>query len=347
MAAEAALLRRGPARGVPVAEVVVAAGDAAAEAAGVDLGPPWMVMRRIEGETVPRRIFRDDALAAARAAMTAPVRSRAGRDPSHPAPPGRRGSMPPTASLGSASCSISSASRTRRSSSGCAGSRPTGLRIGRPDGGARRLPHRQPHGRPGRAAGGARLGARPPRRPDGGPRLVLRAGVALRLRAARRRRSDREELVDAYEAAGGARRSTPTRCAGGRCWARSRWGVICIMQARAHLHRPVPVGRAGRHRPPGLRERARPADAAAVTATAPARRADVAELVEAVREFLEGDVMPPPSGRCSSTPGSRSTCWPWSSGSWRGPGPGAAHAERLAALGVADDAELAAAIRAR
>ena len=69
MAVEAALLRAAAASGVPVADVVVAAGDPEATASGVDLGPPWMVVRRIDGETVPRRVFRDPALEAARGRM--------------------------------------------------------------------------------------------------------------------------------------------------------------------------------------------------------------------------------------------------------------------------------------
>ena len=71
MTVEASLLRAARAAGVPVADVVVADGDPIALASGVDLGPPWLIMHRIDGETVPRRIFRDDALAPARAGMVA------------------------------------------------------------------------------------------------------------------------------------------------------------------------------------------------------------------------------------------------------------------------------------
>ncbi len=71
MAVEARVLRAAQAAGVPVADVVVAAGDPAARSAEVDLDLPWLVMRRIDGETVPRRIFRDETLAEARAAVTA------------------------------------------------------------------------------------------------------------------------------------------------------------------------------------------------------------------------------------------------------------------------------------
>src|SRR4051794_26945246 len=58
LATGAALRRRAGSAGVPVAEVVIARGAPAADAARGALGPPWMVMRRMEGEPVPRRIFR-------------------------------------------------------------------------------------------------------------------------------------------------------------------------------------------------------------------------------------------------------------------------------------------------
>ena len=76
-----------------------------------------------------------------------------------------------------------------------------------------------------------RLGAGPPRRPDGGPRLVLRAGVALRLAAARRRaRVLRRAASTAYAAAaGGAGRPRGGAVVGGARHA--AWGVICILQA--------------------------------------------------------------------------------------------------------------------
>ena len=177
----------------------------------------------------------------------------------------------------------------------------------------RRLPARQPPGRTRTGCGRARLGARPPRRPDGGPGLVLRAGLAVRRRrsrsagvghlraAARRLRRGRR-----------ARRSTP-RCV--RWWevlGTLKWGVICVMQARAHLDGLVPLGRAGHHRPPGVRERvgpARPARPATPLAGGarrpqpPARshrlhgRPTAAELVEAVREWVEGDVRDATEGR--------------------------------------------------
>ncbi|MET1042148.1 MAG: phosphotransferase family protein, partial [Acidimicrobiales bacterium] len=66
MAAEAGLIRAAAAEGVPVADVV-ATGDGE----GDGLGGPWVVARRVDGETIPRRILRDDDFAVARAALTA------------------------------------------------------------------------------------------------------------------------------------------------------------------------------------------------------------------------------------------------------------------------------------
>lgn len=63
MAAEAGLIRAAGAVGVPVADVVATGGDDG-------LGGPWLVAHRVDGETIPRRILRDDSLADARDALT-------------------------------------------------------------------------------------------------------------------------------------------------------------------------------------------------------------------------------------------------------------------------------------
>jgi aminoglycoside phosphotransferase (APT) family kinase protein len=64
MGAEVAALRAAYAAGVPVAEVV------AASAGRVELGAPFMVLRRVEGETIARKILRDDEFADARRRLT-------------------------------------------------------------------------------------------------------------------------------------------------------------------------------------------------------------------------------------------------------------------------------------
>jgi aminoglycoside phosphotransferase (APT) family kinase protein len=65
MAAEGALVSAARAAGVPAPRVVVASDDAAA------LGDPFVVMERVEGETIARRILRDDVHAAVRPGLVA------------------------------------------------------------------------------------------------------------------------------------------------------------------------------------------------------------------------------------------------------------------------------------
>ena len=60
---EAALLRAARRTGVPVPGVVAAGG-----ADGLD--PGWLVVERLDGETIPRRLLRDETYAAARAGLT-------------------------------------------------------------------------------------------------------------------------------------------------------------------------------------------------------------------------------------------------------------------------------------
>ncbi len=64
MGREADLLATAAAAGVPVASVV--ATDLGAERRNDELGAPFIVMERVDGETIPRRILRDDALSPAR-----------------------------------------------------------------------------------------------------------------------------------------------------------------------------------------------------------------------------------------------------------------------------------------
>ncbi|HEU5083182.1 MAG TPA: phosphotransferase family protein, partial [Acidimicrobiales bacterium] len=65
MADEAALLRAAAAAGVPVAAVVSASGDPAV------LGAGYLVSRFVDGETIARKILRDDAYATARSRLAA------------------------------------------------------------------------------------------------------------------------------------------------------------------------------------------------------------------------------------------------------------------------------------
>jgi aminoglycoside phosphotransferase (APT) family kinase protein len=60
MQSEAALLRAAEGAGVPVATVIEASDDSTV------IGAPFIVVRRLDGETIARRILRDDAYAIAR-----------------------------------------------------------------------------------------------------------------------------------------------------------------------------------------------------------------------------------------------------------------------------------------
>ena len=80
--------------------------------------------------------------------------------------------------------------------------------------------------------------------------------------------------------------------------------------------------------------------------TAPHDVPTAAQLVEAVREFLEGDVAAATEGRVRfHARVAANVCAIVERELALGPAQAAAAAERLAALGVADDAALAAAIR--
>lgn len=67
MAAEADLVRAGVAAGVPAPRVVVSNGDVPDS----NIGPSFFVTEAVEGETIARRILRDDAFGAARRALAA------------------------------------------------------------------------------------------------------------------------------------------------------------------------------------------------------------------------------------------------------------------------------------
>jgi len=65
MAAEGGLLEAAAAVGVPVAPVV------ATDRGGDELGAPFIIMERVDGETIPRRLLRDDEFAGARRVLAA------------------------------------------------------------------------------------------------------------------------------------------------------------------------------------------------------------------------------------------------------------------------------------
>ena len=146
-----------------------------------------------------------------------------------------------------------------------------------------------------------------------------------------------------------------------------KWGIICVVQAATHLTGVVrsvelaaigrrvcevehdlllllPGGDAARRGP----VRRRPVGVA--RGRAAARRLHdaptAAQLVEAVREFLEGDVMASAEGRVRFHARVAGRVLAQVERELAaGDGPARAHAARLASLGCATDAELAAAIR--
>ncbi len=126
--------------------------------------------------------------------------------------------------------------------------------------------------------------------------------------------SSREELLAAYRAAGGAD-ITPDELRWWEIFGTLRWGVICMTQAQAHLsgaHRSVELAAVGRRvceqewdlllllAPDAAAQAAarRPrVTGAAQPAPAPHGRPTASELLEAVREFLTGQVMPTSTGQ--------------------------------------------------
>ena len=124
----------------------------------------------------------------------------------------------------------------------------------------------------------------------------------------------REELLAAYRAAGGAE-ITPDELRWWEIFGTLRWGVICLEQSRAHLsgaHRSVELAAVGRRvceqewdllllLAPDAAARAaarRPhVTGAARPAPAPHGRPTASELLEAVREFLTDQVMPASTGQ--------------------------------------------------
>ncbi len=196
---ERALLDAAGRAGVPVPAVVAAPDfdeDADADADADPLGGAWLVVERLEGETIPRKILRDPQWAAARAALTA----QCGRalaavhtiDPATieglPRADPLRDPLPLLDALAEVRPALELGVRWLAAHRPDAGPTPPSRGHG-----PRRLPLREPARRPRRPPGRPRLGARPRRRPGRGRRLALRAGLALRRpgRGRRLRRGDR------------------------------------------------------------------------------------------------------------------------------------------------------------
>ncbi|HXR53724.1 MAG TPA: phosphotransferase family protein [Acidimicrobiales bacterium] len=170
-----------------------------------------------------------------------------------------------------------------------------------------------------------------------------------------------EDLVSGYEAAGGE----PVDRNALRWWVvygTLHWGIVCIAQALTHLRgvvRSVELAAIGRRVCEVesdlldlLPWRAAPAPAAAGGDPAPPAGGphDVptaAELLEAVQGYLEGDVMPATEGRVRFHARVAANVVAMVAREIAlGPAQAVAHRRRLAALGLASEEELAEAIRA-
>jgi aminoglycoside phosphotransferase (APT) family kinase protein len=287
------------------------------DAAG--MGPGGMLMRRIEGETIARRILRDEQYAAARPLLVGQLGRFAARLHGL-APPQFSAPQPdPIAQLREQLDSFGLAPSGQHSevfelAMDWLGAHPPperdpvlvhgDFRLGNlivgPEGLRAVLDWELTHlGNPAEDLGWLcvkawRFGAAPPA-----------AGLG-----------SREELLAAYREAGGADIS-PSELHWWEVLGTLRWGVICLAQAWAHLsgaHRSVELAAIGRRvceqewdllmllDPDSARRaaagRPRPAGAAQ-SSPAPYGRPTVSELLEAVREFLLGTVLPQTSGQLS------------------------------------------------
>jgi aminoglycoside phosphotransferase (APT) family kinase protein len=360
---EAALLRAAHDAGVPVPGVV-ALGD------GDGLGASWLVVERLEGETIPRKILRDDAWAGARRALTA----QAGRALAaiHTIDPGAIDGLAPSDPLGDPLPFLDGLGEVRPA-----------LELGVRWLGA----HRPPDGPRVAVHGDYRMGNLLVG-PDG-----LRGVLDWELAHTGDPAEDigwlcapawrfggtgevggfgaLDELLAAYAAAGGGA-MTPDRVHWWQVYATVKWATICALQASAHLSgaaRSVELATIGRRvcesewdlfgllgtPPPGDAGPATPGPAtagpatagpaAADASTAPFGRPTAAELVEAVREYLDGVMERSEGGASFEARVARNALGIAQRELELGPALAAAHAARVTALGFADDAELATALR--
>jgi aminoglycoside phosphotransferase (APT) family kinase protein len=345
---EGALLRAAAAAGVPV-PAVVALGE------GDELGANWLVVQRLEGETIPRKILRDEEWATARQALT----GQAGRALAaiHTIDPAPLEGLPATDPLGDPLPLLDALGEVRPALElglrWLAARRPADgprvtvhgdYRIGNflvgPDGLRGVLDWELAHvGDPAEDIGWLCA----PAWRFGGKGEVGGFGAL-------------PELLSAYRDAGGDA-VTPERVHWWQVYATVKWAAICALQASAHLSgttRSVELATIGRRvcesewdlfallgTPP-------PATAgpdAADGPTAPFGRPTAAELVEAVREYLHGLMERSADGARFEARVARNALGMAERELRLGPAVTAAHAARLSELGFADDVALATALR--
>ncbi|HVB91658.1 MAG TPA: phosphotransferase family protein [Acidimicrobiales bacterium] len=347
---EEALLRAARAAGVPVPEVV-------ARGEHDQLGSGWLVVERMEGETIPRKILRDPEWAGARSALTVQCGRALGAihgiDPEGieglaPADPLRDplpfwdalGQVRPTLEFGARWLAAHRPAEGRRVT--VHGDFRTGNLLVGPDGLRAVLDWELAHaGDPAEDIGW--LSA--PAWRFGGSGEVGGFGTL-------------DELLASYTAAGGEQ-IDHARVRWWQVYATVKWATICALQASAHLSgatRSVELAAIGRRVCEsewdllgllGVEPTPAPADLTTSDAVLPPfGRPRAAELVEAVREYLEGSVMEQGgTGVRFQARIARNALLTVERELRLGPALARAHGDRLAALGFGDDAALAAAIR--
>jgi aminoglycoside phosphotransferase (APT) family kinase protein len=348
---ERALLGAATAAGVPV-PAVVASGDG--EQDGV--GAAWLVVERLEGETIPRKILRDPQWHGARGALTA----QCGRAlaaihtidaeliPGLPARDPLGDPLPYLDLLGEARPALELGARWLVSHRPPTGPQVTvhgDFRIGNllvgPEGLRGVLDWELAHG--GDPAEDIGWLSAPAWR-FGGPGDVGGFG-------------DVGELLDAYQAAGG-RSVDVARVHWWQVYATVKWATICALQASAHLSgstRSVELAAIGRRVCEsewdlfvllGVEPSGPDTVPTAVEVQAPFGRPTAAELVEAVREYLETGVMTGSDGSQQfEARVARNALGVVERELRFGPTIADAHGARLRDLGMADDAALAGAVR--
>jgi aminoglycoside phosphotransferase (APT) family kinase protein len=346
---EATLLHAAAAAGVPVPAVV-------ALDEGNALGASWLVVERLEGETIPRKILRDAEWATARSALT----DQAGRALAavHTIDPAAIEGLPPADPLGDPLPFLDALGEVRPA-----------LELGvrwleahRPPGGPRVTVHGDYR------FGNLLVGL-------DGLRGVLdwelahtgdpAEDVGWLCAPAWRFGGSGEvggfgqlpDLLRAYAAAGGEAMA-PERVHWWQVYATVKWATICALQASAHLSgltRSVELATIGRRVCESewdlftLLGAAPPATTGPVPADGPLPpfgRPTAAELVEAVREYLDARLERETDGSRFETRVARNALGIAERELLLGPAFAADHAARLAGLGFSDDTALAAALRA-
>jgi aminoglycoside phosphotransferase (APT) family kinase protein len=361
---EVALLRAAAVAGVPVPHVVAVGDGGGDDSTRGGLGPGWLVVERIEGETIPRKILRDPEWTAARSALT--VQCAAALAGIHAIEPGGIEGLPDGDPLADPLAFLDALGEVRPA-----------LEFG-----ARWLQtHRPPPGPTVSLHGDFRLGNLLVG-PDG-----LRAVLDWELAHAGDPAEDLgwlcapawrfggagevggfgdiPALSEGYAAAGGEVIGQP-RLEWWIVYATVKWATICAMQASSHLSgasRSVELAAIGRRvcesewdlfvllglapdAPDPPEPEPATSDPPAPDSLAPFGRPTGAELVEAVREYLERDVMEQSEGRARFQARVARNVLSMVERELRlGPAFAQAHQDRLAALGFDGDRALATAIR--